>query len=393
MTVAATPAAPVRLTSLEVASGLVLEANRPRGRLSKHAAPEPRPALEAAVLTALLREPCLVSFSGGRDSSAVLALATSVARREGLSPPIPITNRFPRAEGPQESEWQEQVVDWLGLDEWIKVDVTEELDCVGPTATRVLRRHGLLWPCNAHFHVPLLEAAAGGSLLTGIGGDEALSPSTRARVREVAALRVRPVPRDLLKLGFVGAPRAIRRRLIQRRLPPLWEWLRPQARRDVARWLSAEAAETPVRWRAYYDWLAGTRYLDVGLGNLAVLAADADVQILHPLHDRGFLSALAALPPEQRFATRTEAMQALVGDLLPAALLTRATKATFDEAFWTDHSRELVAAWSGEGVDHDLVDVERLRAHWTSAEPDARSFTLLQAVWLARESKDWTHGQ
>ena len=51
--------------------------------------PEPgglgvRGALEAAVLPALQRPPCLVSFSGGRDSSAVLAVAADVARRHGL---------------------------------------------------------------------------------------------------------------------------------------------------------------------------------------------------------------------------------------------------------------------------------------------------------------------
>ena len=38
----------------------------------------PLSALEEAILPALEREPCLVSFSGGRDSSAVLAVATRV---------------------------------------------------------------------------------------------------------------------------------------------------------------------------------------------------------------------------------------------------------------------------------------------------------------------------
>ena len=55
----------------------------------------PRAALEAVVLRALLRPPCLVSFSGGRDSSLVLAIASDVARRHGLPLPVPATNRFP----------------------------------------------------------------------------------------------------------------------------------------------------------------------------------------------------------------------------------------------------------------------------------------------------------
>ena len=47
-----------------------------------------------------------------------------------------------------------------------------ELDAVGPYAQRMLRGHGLVGPFNAHFHLPLIDAARGGSLLTGIGGDE-----------------------------------------------------------------------------------------------------------------------------------------------------------------------------------------------------------------------------
>ena len=55
----------------------------------------PREALEGVIRNALLRPPCGVAFSGGRDSSAVLAIATHVARRDGLSEPVPITRVFP----------------------------------------------------------------------------------------------------------------------------------------------------------------------------------------------------------------------------------------------------------------------------------------------------------
>ena len=114
-------------------------------------------ALESAVLRVLQRPPCAVSFSGGRDSSAVLALATHLARREGLPLPIPATNRFPAVESSNETEWQERVVTHLGLDEWVRLEHDDELDCVGSIAQETLGRHGLLWPFNAHFHVPLLR--------------------------------------------------------------------------------------------------------------------------------------------------------------------------------------------------------------------------------------------
>src|SRR5262249_39115635 len=154
----------------------------------------------------LRRGPCLVSFSGGRDSSAVLAVATAVARREGLPLPVPITHRFPAAAMTDESRWQEEVVDHLGLEDWIRLEGANELDAVGPVATASLRRHGLLWPSNAYFHAPLFEAADGGTVMTGVGGDEAFVPSSWSRQLAVLSGRVRPHARDVLRVGFALSP-------------------------------------------------------------------------------------------------------------------------------------------------------------------------------------------
>ncbi|MGH3092626.1 MAG: hypothetical protein ACRDOG_09935, partial [Gaiellaceae bacterium] len=76
------PAGAVGLSPLEIAAGVVFGSERrrslPRTRRS------PRHSLEDAVRPALLRPPCAVSFSGGRDSSLVLAVAAHVARSDGL---------------------------------------------------------------------------------------------------------------------------------------------------------------------------------------------------------------------------------------------------------------------------------------------------------------------
>lgn len=377
------PGAPP-LSPLEVSCGLVLDPRRSRQRLPAVSdGTEPRAALEAAVLPALRRSPCLVSFSGGRDSSAVLAVAASVARREGLPLPIPATNRFPAAGLTDEADWQERVVAHLGLRDWLRIDHAGELDCVGPVARAALRRHGLLWPCNAHFHVPILEAAAGGSVLTGIGGDEALSPSRWARVLAVAGGRARPVPRDVLAAAFAFSARPVRRQVMLRRQEHPWPWLRPAAVRQVRRALASEEAGEPLRWRAGFEWLASSRMLATGTRSLELLAADAGASIAHPLLDSGFLSALGALARDARFERRRDAMRMLVGDLLPEDLVRRRTKASFDEAFWNASSRAFAASWTGKGVDPELVDVEALRAMWSAPEPDARTFTLVQAAWLA----------
>jgi asparagine synthase (glutamine-hydrolysing) len=373
------------LTPLEISSGLVLPPARPAPVLPRlEPGTTPRMAFEAAIRPVLERSPCLVSFSGGRDSSAVLAVATAVARREGLPLPVPVTHRFPSAALTQETEWQEQVIGHLGLLDWVRIDAAGDLDCVGPVATGVLRRHGILWPCNAYFHAPIFEAAAGGAVLTGVGGDEAFSPSSWAHAFSVLRLRARPGPRNLMQVAFAFSPRLVKRTLIRRWLPEVCPWLRPAARGRIEAFVAAEAASEPLRWRRRYRELADSGYLQVCLDSLGVLATDHDVRLAHPFHDPRFLAALAALPRRARPASRTEAMRMLVGDLLPEPVLSRSTKARFDNVFWTEHARELVADWDGEGVDPEIVDVDRLRAEWAKETPEAHTFTLLQSVWLTR---------
>jgi asparagine synthetase B (glutamine-hydrolysing) len=375
-----------RLAPLEVASGLVfgLTDDAPRPGPAKGT---PREALEAAVLRALLRPPCLVSFSGGRDSSAILAVAQHVARREGLAAPIPATNRFPALPSTDESAWQEQVVTHLGIDDWVRVEHGSELDCVGPVAQNVLIRHGLLWPFNAHFHAPLLALAGGGSLLTGLAGDEMLLPAGGARVLDVFAGRARPELRDVLRTGFVLSPPAVRRAVLRRRLPLHYPWLRPSARSAVAAEWAAQGASEPLRWAAHVRWVQRFRYFEVGVRSLELLAAGDDVLLAAPFLDPDFAAAVAGLGRRERFRGRTAAMTLLVGDLLPEPVLARGTKTPFDQAFWNEHSCRFAAEWDGSGVDEELVDKEALRAEWASESPDGRSFTLLQSAWLAQHGR------
>jgi len=369
------------LSPLEVASGLVLgsaETARPFLHDS-----DPRATMERALVEPLRRGPCLVSFSGGRDSSAVLAVATSVARREGLAPPIPATLRFPAAEDSVETEWQESVVAHLGLSDWIRFEMTDELDCVGPVASASLARHGLLWPSNAHFHAPLFAQAHGGSFLTGIGGDELLGSSRWWYAQRVLAGRVAPRPRDALALALAVAPPRLRRLVTRRRMRAPFPWLHDHVVAQVERQLADDEAGEPFGWRRGILYSASHRYLHVGTRSLEILAAAENVALMHPFLEPGFVSALASLRRADRFDSRREAMDAIFGDVLPADVRSRRTKASFDGAFWHEHSRELVGRWDGEGVDTSLVDVERLRAQWESGTPDPRTYTLLQSVKLA----------
>ena len=128
--------------------------------------------------------------------------------------------------------------------------------------------------------------------------------------------------------------------------------------------MAAGAAEEPLRWPRRFARLAGSGYMEAAIASLA---------------------ALPALPPERRFRIRTEAMTMLAGDVLEPELLSRSTKARFDAVFWAGASREVAAAWDGEGVDPEIVDAERLRAEWAAERPDSHSCTLLQSAWLASD--------
>jgi hypothetical protein len=374
------------LSELELACGLVL------GGADRRPAPlppvplTPLEAVETAMIPALRRSPCLVSFSGGRDSSAVLAVATAVARRQGLPDPIPATNRFVGAPASGEADWQEQVVAHLGLSDWLRLEFTDELDAVGPYARRALRRHGLLWPFNAHFHVPLLEAAAGGALLTGAGGDELFMAACRPRAYGVLAGLERPRRRDVLTVGFALAPRPLRRAVHVRRTTVPFQWLRPQARRALVRAVAAEEAREPLAPATRLRHVSTLRPLKAATAALAALARDHDALIAHPLTGPEVTAALARAFP-RGFGGRTEGMRVLFGAVLPPPILARSTKASFDEVFFRGHSRAFAATWEGDDVPPTTVDSAALAREWRSPAPAPHSLTLLQAAWLAREQR------
>jgi asparagine synthetase B (glutamine-hydrolysing) len=184
-----------------------------------------RAALEAAVRDALLRPPCGVAFSGGRDSSLVLAVAVDVARREGLDEPVPVTKVFPAAPAAEEGAWQEAVIRHLGVRAWERVELHDELDVVGPLAQQHLVEFGVLWPALVHGDRPLLNGLRGGTLLDGEGGDEVLG-DTFQRIGPLAALLRRPwPPRRQLAANALAelAPAAVRAARLRR----AWDHERP----------------------------------------------------------------------------------------------------------------------------------------------------------------------
>ncbi|WP_432561331.1 asparagine synthase-related protein [Kineococcus sp. SYSU DK003] len=376
-----------RLTALESVWGMPFGRQPGVAALDRGASSTLRGAVERAVLPALRRPPCVVSFSGGRDSSTVLAVATAVARREGLPDPVPYSHRFPGVPDSHEDDWQELVVGHLGLSEWERPRWTDELDVLGPHARTVLLRDGVLPPFNGHLHEPVFAAAHGGSVLTGIGGDELFSQVSRYPVVRVLARRAPLRPRALPHLLFSAlAPRGVRARRVAHRLPLEFGWVRPAALARLRRELAQDSATEPLRWDvAARSWMWTGRILHVPRLAKERMAAAHDAVVVHPFATPEVLRAAAAAWGPAGPRGRAGELLRSFGDLLPREVFTRETKAGFNGAFWAGAGARFARRWTGVGVDTDLVDPEALRAQWSGPDPDLHSITLLQQAWLAQE--------
>jgi asparagine synthase (glutamine-hydrolysing) len=289
---------------------------------------------------------------------------------------------FRTAQDADETSWQEMLVRHLGLTEWIRIEHHDELDLIGPYARRVLTAHGLLWPANSHFHLPLLDVARGGSMLTGIGGDELYCAAQRLRAAAVLSRRVPPRPRDMLSIPFAVAPRAIRRTVIARRSSLGLPWLRPAAIRRVTELMAAEAAAQPRRLTERMKWWHAMRYLRVGADSIARIAEQTSTLLVHPLLAPRFWGAVAAAAAPIGFADRGDGVRRLFADLLPPQIIERSSKANFDLVFWTDRARTFAREWDGSGVPDEWVDRHELARHWAGPRPIVPSSVLLQAAWL-----------
>lgn len=375
----------VRCSPLEVSTGWMYGFLAPVPLPER--GPDPRPALDDALRPALAAAPCFVTFSGGRDSSAVLAAATDLARREGHALPVPVTRVYPQLPETDETSWQEAVVDHLGLPEWIRLEFSaEETDLLGEAAQDGLRRRGLLWPPALQAHGAMFSRIGPGSLVTGEGGDAVLGMhrvTPLVMMRRRAASRRRLVPPVLTALAPRGVRRAIARRMVRTSVQS--RWLTSAALADHARRAADDASAEPLR----YDnatWLVTRRRSFATIShNHAAAAAEFGLTASDPLLDRGFVAALAHAGGRWGYPGRTAVMQALFADVLPGPVLARSTKASFNFAHTGSATREFARSWDGSGVDPELVDPERLREVWLSNSPTMAAGVLLHGAWLATQ--------
>lgn len=373
--------APYVMTPVEVARGVVLgQLGGPPGRVDRVAGP--RAVLENVLRGLLERPPCGVAFSGGRDSSLVLALATHVARREGLPPPVALTKVFPEAPDTHEAEWQETVIRHLEVKEWHRIELRGELELIGALAGRHLRTHGVLWPPVVHGDVPLYHALGKGTLIDGEGGDEVLGVESHrvAPLTSFVHARGRRSRRGAL---VAMAPRRVR----EQRLRTRWDgfeipWLRPEARAEFIDELVSTEVHRPLSFRASVGREPARRARVLGQRNRQLIAAEFGVETVSPLLDPAFVASIGRAGRWLGLGDRTDALRGLAADLLPDSVLTRTSKATFAGAYWGPLVTEFARGWTGVGVDPRLVDPGTLRTMWVESERHAMTSALLQQAWL-----------
>lgn len=343
-----------------------------------------RTALEAAVLPTLLQAPCFVAFSGGRDSSAVLALATHLARRHGLPDPVPVTDIYPMSPESDEAEWQQLVIEHLGLRDWVRLTYVEGNDFLGPSASASLTARGVIWPPALHTKPATFAQLDDGSLLTGEGGDEVLGRRRGAQISRLWRRGKRLDGSALRSAAGAVAPASYRRRRVRASLDKsaMQPWLSDEVRVRHHKLLAADWTSEPLTTPRSLEWLLTRRSTAAAAHNHRVIAREFGLEMREPLLDPKFLRSFAREAGRWGFTSRTESMRFLFGDILPEAILERRSKAYFNRAFMGEETQAFARQWDGTGVNPQMVDRELLRAEWLSDTPSALSASLLQAAWF-----------
>ncbi len=383
-----------RMTALDLVANMMLGSEPPQALPPSPREADSRHAVAEAIVPALMTGKCLVPFSGGRDSSAALALATAVARRRGLPDPIPVTADYSRATTPDEAEAQEAVIGHLKLREWERLEVDDEFQIVGPVARRSLRAHGVLFPASAYTMLPMLELAAGGAFLLAQGVNDFFYYWRFGEVADVLVGERRPTRRDLATLALGVMPAKARAALLRSRLPVELPWLRPAAATYVRDEVAARVASAPARIDVAVRRASLQRCALGAARSLAAMAQDAGAQLCLPFTDPAVVSASVAFASRHRLSNRTWWFKHYAGDLLPLEMLTRRRGTHLATVFFGEHTRGFAGDWSGGGLDDSLVDCDILREMWLGApeDQDWRSAALMQLAWL-HDQRDAVHGR
>ena len=349
----------------------------------------PAAALRAVLREEILQGPCVVPFSGGRDSSLVLAVACSVAREVGATLPTALTFRHPGIPESDESAWQELVMAHLGglglQPGWRIRDIDDELDIVGPLMAPLLEQCGhSVWPPNMATMIAVAGEYPSTAILSGEYGDGVLG----ARRATVIAGLLRRRGRGLSASYWRAAGQVVLPRVVVAGGTYLggWRppWLSPRGRRQWRALAAADALRDPFRYdRNLWQTLSWRGPL-LGMANLSAVCRRYGCTLASPLAHPRVLSALARSGGWRGPQSRGYATRLLGADLLPDQLYGRDTKANCLDSRFNQHTIATVDAWKGQNIDPDWVDAGRLASAWRGRQFHPQMAGLVQSAWLAQ---------
>ncbi len=329
--------------------------------------------------------PCYVLFSGGRDSSAILATAVHVARRDALPEPVPVTVRHPESPESDETAWQELVLRHLRVERHEVLHMHGEQSLLGDVALDAIRRRGPMWPAAVQVQGALYRHLDPGVVVSGEGGDMVINGHRAAAVRAMLEGPTRASLRDGL---YAVRPtwwsrRAMTAALVQdnRAVPA---WLRGHGRQLYTDAVVAMST-VPLRWDSATRLMGRTRPVTIGLANFEAAIIEYSCVPVSPFLVPEFVDALAHDAGPTGWGDRTAVFRRLVGDLLPDAVLSRTSKASFNSTRWGAAEREFAQSWDGVGFDDTWIDPEALRREWLSERPHPASSYLLQVAWAMNQ--------
>ena len=137
------------------------------------------------------------------------------------------------------------------------------------------------------------------------------------------------------------------------------------------------------------EWDAATR-ASIRSRSMSVFATNVDAAIAEygslpvtPFTDLRVVDALAREAGPLGWGDRTAIFRRLFHDVLPDAMLSRASGASFSPTRWGPREREFARAWDGDGgwLDHEWIDAEALRATWLAEAPHPAADFLLHVAW------------
>ncbi|HEY4120238.1 MAG TPA: asparagine synthase-related protein [Byssovorax sp.] len=355
--------------------------------------------------------PIAANFSGGLDSTSIVASARRLAEREGARAVVAYRACFPDVEG-DETGYASAAADHLGID-MHQIYPLEMLEAHRPSVERGSLDH-LFLPGSVMLELLIAAGRQGsdaGVFLTGMGGDQLLRPTDEEELWHLGVLRLadaRAEAGSAARLASLALRRAARSvvpmrvrlaRHTRSRASGLWEAIAPELR---AAFLNVrtdeidEAAALPAPDRVQRA-MAAPLLDDHNIGWVLSLAEAAaahfGVEHRHPFLDRRVVELLLAVPHRLRHArgvSKGILRTAMQGDL-PPVLLRRPDKMSFNayvaRSTFEPH-RSLVQQYllHGQLIERGFVDPTRFRS-WVTQHLSQRycmyaCTTLALELWL-----------